>query len=248
MLVYDEDHGVDDTLWISGSATDSDGRTTGFVAWISADKTNSLVIRTGSYRPTRIAVASDGTIWTVGSETIRTPSANAAVIRRFDKSGHTVSSLIQQSTISHVANLEKPFNSLQASKDRIAWYCADFMDASTGRYVEISLDGTLLTDIVVRMPNSVLKYTMTGFAFNDQGDAFLSAITKAVTSVGGPSSVQFGVYLLDRSGAEWKTLLQRSWTSGAPRTADDFNGILGVKDQQLVLDGYNKIKFYNINN
>jgi hypothetical protein len=148
MLVYDEDHGVDGTLWISGSAIDPDGRATGFVAWISAENTDSLIIRTGQYRPTRIAVAPDGTLWTVGSESIRTPSPNAAVVRRFDKSGHMVSSLIQQSTIAHVANLEKPFNNLQASKDRIAWYCADLIDASTGRYVEISLDGTLLTDLL----------------------------------------------------------------------------------------------------
>jgi hypothetical protein len=196
MLVYDEDHGVDGTLWISGSASDPGGRTTGFVAWISADNTNSLIIRTGPYRPTRIAVASDGTLCTVGSETIRTPSPNAAVIRHFDKSGHTLTSLIQQSTISRVANLERPFNSLQASKDRIAWYCADLV--STGRYVEISLDGTLLTDISVRMPSSPLKYTMTGFAFNDQGDAFLSAIAKTVAQ-DGPASVQFGVYLLASS-------------------------------------------------
>jgi hypothetical protein len=86
---------------------------------------------------------------------------------------------------------------------------------------------------------------MTGFALSDQGDAFLSAIGKAVGQ-GGPASLQFGVYLLDRSAAEWKPLLQRTWASGTARASADFNGILGIKDQQLLLDGYKTIKFYNI--
>jgi hypothetical protein len=242
MLVYDCDRGSDGTLWLSGSATDPDGRHAAFVAWISADNTSSLVIRTGQYRPMRIAAAPDGTLWSVGSESMtKTVSADAAVIRHFDKSGRTVNSLIQQSTIAHTAYLEGILNSVRASNDRIAWYCVGFDDHTTGRYVEISLDGKLLTDISVRLPNNSLAYQITGFALSDKGDAFLSA-----TARGNGQPSQLGAYVLDKSAGVWKPLLQMSWALGVPPTSDYFDQILGVKGQKLVIAGYKKIKFYSI--
>lgn len=246
MLVYDYDRGTDGTLWLSGSATDSDGRTAGFVAWISADHINSLVIRTGQYRPLRIAAAPDGTLWSVGSESMtKTPSPDAAVIRRFDKSGRTVSSLIQQSTIAHVAYLEPILNSVRASSDRIAWYCVGFDDHTTGRYVEISLDGKLLTDISIHLPSNSLRYQITGFALSDEGDAFLSANTRGAGQSASLTS-HLGAYVLDRSAGAWKPLLQNVLAPGTPPTPDYFDQILGVKDHQLVVAGYKTVKFYSI--
>ena len=68
-LIYDCDRGSDGTIrhfrisgWIS------DGRVAGFVALISPNETAAHVIRTGLYRPAMVAVALDGTLWTVGKE------------------------------------------------------------------------------------------------------------------------------------------------------------------------------------
>ena len=85
-------------------------------------------------------------------------------------------------------------NTLRASKDRIAWYSVD------GRYVEISLSGSLLTDIAVDIPigdGKPLTNTIS-FALTDEGDAFLS-VPYLVSS-----SEISRTYVLDRFAQAWK--------------------------------------------
>src|SRR5258706_9679902 len=62
MLIYDWDRGVDGLFAVTGSATDADGRVTGFVASISADGAKSQVIRTELYGPAMVTVATDRTL------------------------------------------------------------------------------------------------------------------------------------------------------------------------------------------
>jgi hypothetical protein len=243
MLIYDWDRGADGTIGISGSAADSDGRAATFVAWISADGTNSQVIRTSPYKPAMVAVAPDGTLWTVGSEFTTKSSGgigttlmpNVGVIRHFERSGKTLGSFVPQSTIQNPLSLSRSRNTLRASKDRIAWYSAE------GRYIEISLDGSLVTDIPVQLPGGQSMNENTGFALADEGDAFLSAYSDPHGS--GPSAQLLGIYILDRSVRAWKPVLQRSVGIAAQAA---FGYIYGVDGRELVVQGNKLIKFYSI--
>jgi hypothetical protein len=244
MHVYDWDCGLNGTLGISGSVADSDGRAATFVAWISADGSSSQVIRTSSYRPAMVAVAPDGTLWTVGAEFATNPSggvsptlvANAGVIRHFDRSGKTLAAFVPQSTIQKSVSLAQSRNTLRVSQDRIAWYSEE------GRYVEISLAGSLLTDIPLALPSGQSMNTNTGFALTDAGDAFLSAQPPTLRNGGRPAE-PLQIYILDRSARVWKPVLQPS--SGAAAQSA-FGYIYGVDGNKLVVRGANLIKFFTI--
>jgi hypothetical protein len=238
MNIYDWDQGPDGTIGLSGSAVDTAGRASGFVGWISPGGTTSNITRTLLYRPQKLAVASDGTLWAAGSEYM--PSSDLGIIRHFDKFGKLVGSFLPQSTIRDGVVLVDHNNHLVASKDRIAWY-----SPRAARYVEISLAGTLLTDISLKAPGNVSKGGY-GLALSDDNDLFLSvAFDQPVKS--GVAAEMFGVFCLERSSQSWKLILQRSALPPASQPTEAYFGhIYGVDGNQLVLSGSNRVRFYKI--
>jgi hypothetical protein len=244
-LIYDCDRASDGTIGISGSAADSDGRVAGFVAWISPNEPNGHVVRTGSYRPAMVAIAPDGTLWTVGKQTTAAATApaeivpHAGAIQHFDRSGKTLGSFVPQSTIRNpLLTLSRTRNTLRASKDRIAWYSVD------GRYVEMSVSGSLVTDIVVDIPPGRGKPLMDNisFALTDEGDAFLS-VPYEVPSTGAPLSPidVFETYVLDRSARAWRPV---QLAGQSPRSGVGY--IYGVDGKRLVVMGGRAVRFYAI--
>jgi len=170
--IFDWDYGADGTIALSGNSTDADGRISGFVAWISSNETTSNVIRTASYRPARMTIGPDGTLWAAGSKLVnlnsQTLKPEGAVIRQFDRSGKMLASFVPQSTIRAPISLWDPGNRLRASRDRIAWY-----SPAEGRYVEISSRGVGLLDIAVPPPGDT-KGVVGGLGLTDKGDVFAS--------------------------------------------------------------------------
>ena len=242
-LIYDCDRATDGTIGISGSAADSDGRVAGFVAWISPNDPNGQIIRTGSYRPAMVAIAPDGTLWTVGKQTAATATSpaeivsNAGAIQHFDRSGKTLGSFVPQSTIRNPhLTLSRTRNTLRASKDRIAWYSSD------GRYVEMSLSGSLLTDFVVDVPPGRGKPLLDsiGFALTDEGDAFLSVLYDVTTTGAALLPIDvFETYVLDRPARAWRPV---QVAGQSPRTG--VGHLLGVDGQSLVVHGHRTIRFF----
>lgn len=243
LFVYDWDRGSDGTISLSGHTTDSDGRTSGFVAWISSDHSRSQIIQTGLYKPRWLAIAADGTLWTAGRETVTATSSalveHAGVIRHFSQSGQTLTSLVPQATIDKLVLL-RPYNWLRASRDRVAFYMA------SGRYIEISLDGTMLTDAFIKPPTSLPNGEVTGYALTDKGEAFLSDWHRA-TSDTKSSARLVTISILNRAQGLWTPVLQRLDT-GAQPSADDFGPLVGVDGARLVLSGIQRLKFYSIGN
>lgn len=227
MEIYDWDRAADGSIGLSGSATDAEGRFSGFIAWISRDGLQSEVIQTLLYGPMHLAFAPDGTIWTAGRETVRVDSGvlklSSGIIRHFDRSGKTLGSFVPQATIPDRSVLYNIRSWLRASSDRVAWY-------SGGKYVEVAPDGRLVTDITIRSPGDE-----TGFALTEKGDAFLS------TQAGN----QLAVHILDRSAGSWRLVLQRTIT---PESPIDFGFICGADGSRLVLHGFKRLKFYHIEN
>jgi hypothetical protein len=247
MLIYDWDRGRDGTIGISGSTADSEGRAATFLAWISADGSNSQVIRTSPYRPAMVAVAPDGTLWTVGGEFATKPTGgmgptlvpNVGVIRHFDRTGQTLESFVPQVTVKNPLSLLRSRNTFRASEDRIAWYSAE------GRFVEISLAGRLLTDISVQLPTDRAMNDSTGFALTNDGEVFLSS-QYSDGNGGGVVTRPVGVYILDRSTQAWKPVLQEQGSGIAAQSRLGY--ICGVDGRNLVIKGDTVIKFYHVSN
>jgi hypothetical protein len=170
----------------------------------------------------------------------------ASVIRHFDRSGNVLGGFVPQSTILNPMSLSSPSSSLRASSDRTAWYSAD------GRYVEISAQGTVLTDINVPVPGSPSHDTITGFAITDSAQVFLSASFALPQNVA-PPGYQRSIYVLDRASRVWNPVLTRTGVIGAPAaptdvSASNFGRLCGVAGQVLVVLGGQFLKFYAIGN
>jgi hypothetical protein len=237
MTLYDWDRGARGDIGLTGSVIDADGRGTAFIAWISPDENQSVVIRTGMYHPRKLTVAPDGTLWTVGAESM--PSVTLGVIRHFDHSGTLLASVIPQSTIADRRIASDFRNRLKASKDRIAWY-----SPLGGRYIEVSLTGQLITDFSAAPPG-ILKEGY-GFAFTASNEAYLSAISDNSSNVV-PNGQVLGVYILDKGAHSWKALVQRP--IGPPGQPDpDIGHLYGADGNKLVFAGKNRINFYTIGN
>jgi hypothetical protein len=237
-LIYDVDRGADGTIGISGSAVDAVNRAAGFVAWLSPNGSAVQVVRTGLYRPAMVTVAPDGTLWTVGTEPealTRTAKLvpNAAVVRHFDRSGNILHRFVPQSAVQDELSLGRTRNTLRASKDRIAWYSVD------GRYIEISLTGAVLVDLVAEPPKDEGK-PQTGnisFALSDEGDAFLSV----PYVVGSSGLLRYVTYVLDRSARAWTAV---PLGGQAPRHNRGY--IYGVDGSSLVVMSGKSLQFYKI--
>ena len=240
--VADFDRGIDGTIGLVGTASDPQGRFSSFVASISTDGTKQLVTRTSPYSPLLVTVAQDGTLWTQGVERpgtngtvpggqagLTNPAAGA--VRHFNASGLMTGSYIRQSTLRNPTAHE--YFNLRASRNRIAWYSGE-----NERYVEVSPQGVLITDISVPMPSAHAR--VTGFAVNDKGDSFIS--TESTPVVGGKP--QLGVWMLDRVSHAWLPVARRE----ADGDASQFSLLYGIDGARLVLSSqdWHRIKFYSL--
>lgn len=241
--VYDWDRSFDGTrIALSGSAIDTDGRADFFVAWISSDGTNAVIRRTSRYIPRRIAIAADGTLWTAGQELNGPP--DAGVFRHFDRTGKPLGAFVPRSSFPDPIVLYDHTGRMRAAKDRVVWY-----SPRGSRYMEISLQGAVLADISVKPPGDA--WNGYGFGLTDRGDAFLSSL-QYVPPEGGTGSVgTWKINILDKSTAEWKPVLQRSFvnkTSPAPEFGHIYGVANGVNGDTLVLTGDHTIRFYKLGN
>jgi hypothetical protein len=138
--VHDYTRSLDGTIVLSGTAFDQVGRTAPFLAWIPPFAENVRVVRTSPYVPYCLALAPDGTVWTVGLELIdgSEPAANQqyGVLRHFDKSGRLIASFIPRSTIQSPHSII--YGYLAARKDRIGWYAGRLSQtAGSAEYIEL---------------------------------------------------------------------------------------------------------------
>jgi hypothetical protein len=121
--------GTDGSIAVIGNAPEGKNSDAEFIAWISPDRKRQTVVQAYPFVPEAVAVAADGTIWSVIS---------GNVIRRYDTSGKLLSSLA-------VVGLRCPppdtpgdasrNSRLEASQDRVGWF------TSADQYLEFSLDG-----------------------------------------------------------------------------------------------------------
>jgi hypothetical protein len=135
--------GPDGALAVVGYALSDDSRIARFIAWISPDRKRQIVTRVGPFRPYKVTVAPDGTIWTVGPVKAgdTTDDLYPNVLRHYEPSGR----LLATATVKarpFLASAEVAAGSnLLASSDRIGWltYGCEYIEFSfsameMGRY------------------------------------------------------------------------------------------------------------------
>lgn len=163
--------GFDGSFAIAGHAYTTDSRGASFVAWVSADGKYQSVIRMSPYLVYSIAMAADGTIWTVGGiETKQTSDYD--LVRRFDRSGKLLSSIIPQSSLNVMDTkrfVDPASNSyLASSATNVAWY-----SEAAQIYILFGLDGAEIARITTVTPDG--NMLVHGLALCDDGRAFIGA-------------------------------------------------------------------------
>ena len=130
--------GDDGAIAVCGSAySGSDSRFGTYVAWISPDRKRQTAARVWPYVAGEIAIAPDGTIWSVGyaKDLANTKVVANNVLVHLANSGQPLGSR-RVSAKARLANQEATLNSfLVASPDRLGWL------TNGGEYIEFSFGG-----------------------------------------------------------------------------------------------------------
>ena len=153
--IYDHSfaRGLDGSLAIIGSAYSGDSRGAAFLAWVSSDGQEQVVVRTSPFIPRALTVASDGTIWVAGKEEKvpgEEPDRSQHVIRHYDKTGKMLGSFISWSSLGIEPHTLHPAENsiLISSRDRIGWYSPDahtYIEFSVRLSIESKPPNTLST-------------------------------------------------------------------------------------------------------
>ncbi len=137
----------DGTVAASGWSESYDGKTAFFVAVVPRADQAPTIIRTNSYAAHELAIAADGTVWTVGNVLNRKadlPDADpkGGTVRHYDRSGKLLDSYFPYSALNDQVRVMMGF--LSASRGRIGWISTGDPHGGNdrlGAYVEFSAGG-----------------------------------------------------------------------------------------------------------
>ncbi|HTB10842.1 MAG TPA: hypothetical protein VK752_04690 [Bryobacteraceae bacterium] len=132
----DAARGSDGITAVVGSASYAGGQEGGFLSVISAGRQSTIQLQ--PYRPYRVVFASNGSIWTLGSDDT---NDKGALIRQFDRNGKLISSHLPGSTVSKLPDFsvgDIPASLFATAQGRVGWYAPQ-----ARRYFELSSDGAL---------------------------------------------------------------------------------------------------------
>lgn len=179
--VDDVARGLDGSTVACGSAYDHSGRGSGFLAIFGPRGEKLRIVRLAPYFPSRITVANDGTIWTVGLElrnAMDVTPAGSGVLRHFDGTGKQIESFIARSTFSS-SRMVQYTGRLSSARGRIGWYTGPGVGPGS-RYYEILSDGTVRSYPPIHLGD---REFVTGLALTDDGRTFVSTRDKSKASL-----------------------------------------------------------------
>jgi hypothetical protein len=218
---------------LCGAATDRVGRASPYVGWVSP-KGDIQVVRTPPYVPFRVAIASDGSIWTQGFEYIAGQrgklNPDAPVFRRFDKAGRMIGAFVPQSQIRGQLSLTSVASLFDAIGDGVAWY-SDHEQA----YIQLGPAGVVSRIDHLPLPNDE---SINGFAITDSGGVFIS-------SKGGTSAT---ISKLDSVAQKWVPLQQVHFEKAPP---PETQSLYGADGETLVawdwgFPAYRRLRFLKV--
>ena len=230
--VYDVTAGPDGSLALVGSCLSNAGQAGAFVARISRDRQRQSIVQTWPFIPVRVAVASDGTVWTAGMEKDpqRDPYDERVqdnVFRRYDNGGKLLGTFVARGRSSPgVRGNAVDASYVRASRDRIAWLTNGM------EYIEFSLDGRESG----RYEGPPVPKPSTGYgmsiALSKSNEVMVGVEEEGVVNGRRLSRAKWSLWMLDRK--------QRAWfpveLTGARRSPGGI--LLGFEGSSLlILDG-----------
>ena len=213
--------GADGAYAIIGRAVNQDRPGAGFITCVSPDRQTVKTVQPYPYVPHMVTIARDGSVWTVGAETVNGVENNPAVnkshglVRHFDTNGTQIGSFIPRSEVFHGKWLGLPQGDLVSNGDRIGWYAR-----LAQQYTELTSDGKVTTYPGIVPPES--NPYVFGLALFDNGDVIASV------PVGRSGEQKPSLYRLDRFRGVWKAIAT---------PANAMPSIRGSDGKQLVLKG-----------
>jgi hypothetical protein len=159
----------DGSVALCGSAGDSSGRVTTFLAIMDAGGEDARVVAMSPYWPQRVVFASDGTIWVSGYVNEKPDDSN--VFRHFDRQGKLIGELMpQKENFTSSLDLALASTFLISNAGRIGWLNSDSL-----RYIEFTDDGKLSRVRPPADPKS-LGRKLTGAALDSDGRLLISTL------------------------------------------------------------------------
>ncbi len=213
----------DGSLAVAGHAYSADGRMVNFLARISPDRKSQSVTQLPLYLPEVVALAGDGTAWTIGKVGDRDRVIEENVLRRIDMAGAILSSSGTKARATRRGTSQTPdvtaMSLLKCSKDRVGWLTQD------GEYIEYSLDGKEIGRFEGPPFDTPEDLTSAsggwGMGISDSNQVFITAYTR--------STNQSHLWKLNRQTQSWDAVQIKDAT--AVRHAH----LLGVDGETLVV-------------
>lgn len=199
--IYDHDYalGQDGSMAVAGSAYTSDSRGTTFLAWLSPDKKQQVVVRLTPYFPLAVTLAADGTIWVAGSIPSEGPGKpadrNQPLLRHYDKTGKLLGSYLAWSSLNPRPHTIPPTvaSVLVSSKSNTV----GFYSPLSGTYTELNSSGRVIKQ--VGTPPEIDAHVLTNAAICSDDSVYLGASHNK-----GPVGRAFwGIYRLNRETGRW---------------------------------------------
>lgn len=205
--------GVNGEYAVVGRAINEGRVGAGFISWISPDRQTVKTAQLFPYVPHMVTIAPDGTIWTVGAETVNgvenDPAVNRShgVVRHFDTNGAQIGSFIPRSEVFHGKWLGLPQGEMASNGDRIGWYAR-----IAQQYTEVTFDGKVTAYPGICPPES--HWLVTGLALMENGDVIASA------ALDEPRVHKAALYRLDRTTGTWGSIPTPANASPVVRGSD----------------------------
>jgi hypothetical protein len=177
---------------VAASVKNADGASASVIIWLNASGGVERVVRTTPFAAFHLAFAGDGTLWAVGREhdTRFEHTAEHNILRRYDRQGRVVSSLLPKTSFHVPPGPWHPASQswLTASGDRVGFY-----SVTAGEWVEASLSG----EILGRWKPGGIKpgEDVLGVALTTSGGVYVSTQIQRVR--------QTPVYCLDKAANEF---------------------------------------------
>ncbi|MGE5569339.1 MAG: hypothetical protein ACM3S5_09920 [Rhodospirillales bacterium] len=212
--VFDYAAGFDGAIAAVGYAFTADSpEEQHYLVWISPDRKRRTVVRLSPYVALGVALAGDGSIWTIGGMRSRSRSRGEArsVLRRFDPSGQVLASSVPNGRArANIAPEAASMSYLFASPDRVGWL------TNGNQFIEFALDGRELGRF--DGPPGLDHLDTSGVAMDAENEVL----------VGDKREGRFEVWRLNRSKRAWEPV-SLNWP-GKPR----FSRILGFDGTTLI--------------
>jgi hypothetical protein len=191
VFVYAPAFAADGTIAMIGSAYSSDAKGALWLGLISPDRKRQSVIRIWPYVPDEVAIAADGTIWTVG---VPNRGSMREEVRRFNPTGKLISVRpVRGRAVKRYGTLAGPESYLVTSPDRVGWV------TNAGEYFEYSLDGEPLGRYPAPDDANDAEHETNGAALSPANELLLNVCR-------GSLRASCHLMQLDRSGRTWRTV------------------------------------------